>query len=583
MKLSVRGASHSRKISFRVDGFPRGVAVDPQGLARFMERRAPGRDALSTSRREPDKVVFVSGVERGFTTGGSIEGEIANTDFRPGDYGAERTVPRPGHADFPQWVEFGRIPTGGGSNSGRMTAALAAAGWLALKFLGERGVSVSSRTVSIGGRKDGFEETILAAKADGDSVGGVVECEVSGLRPGLGGSLFAGVESAVSSIVFAIPGVKGIEFGNGFEAAGLRGSANNDAFRVVDGRVVAATNRHGGVLGGRTSGMPVVFRVAMKPTPTVFIPQRSVDLASMSDAECVSKGRHDPCIALRALPVIEAAAAFALAGIVADDEKEHPRICLVLSGRTLAEDLAIYGKERYFADMVELRADFLSDAERAMVSSFPAMVDVPVVLTFRRRRDGGEFDGSEDERRRFFENALVPGCGFRYVDFEDDFRDGGLSALARGAGATVIRSLHLFDAPPDAPFADTLRRLAGDEGEIPKLAFTPRSFADVERLFREMESFGDMPHIVCAMGKTGFATRVLAAKLGSFLTYASSSLPSGIGHATATGLVRDWRVRAVTKNARVVFTRGEDAFGEAIRLNSGFAVEEEDAVAVPAV
>ena len=578
MELSVTGASHSRKIGFRLAGFPAGVKIDDEALRRFMERRAPGRDAFSTPRKEADAVVFTHGVSGGVTDGDAVEGEIANTDFRPGDYGADRTVPRPGHADFPQWVRFGRIPTGGGSNSGRMTAALCAAGWLCLEYLALKGVKVSARVVSVGGEEGNPDDAILAAKSEGDSVGGVIECEISGLGPGLGGSLFAGVESALSAAMFAIPGVKGIEFGNGFAAARLRGSGNNDAFAVKDGKVVTETNRHGGILGGRTSGMPVVFRVAMKPTPTIFKPQKSVDLAKMDETPCESKGRHDPCIARRAVPVVEAMAAYAVGGIVRDDEISHPRICLVLTGRTLAEDVAMYEAERYFTDMVELRVDFLSPEERAKASSFPEMVDVPAILTFRRRKDGGEFDGGEDERREFFKRTLAKSPRFAYVDFEDDFRDGELSAMAEKAGAKTIRSLHDFSGAP-AAFKAALVELRGD-GEIPKIAFMPQSSEDVARLFREAVTFGDFPRIICAMGEKGVATRVLAGRLGSILTYASTGPLAALGHFSPKALVRDWRIKSTGPASRVVEAQSIE---DAIRLNADFAVQEEDAVAVPAL
>jgi chorismate synthase len=576
VELSVTGASHSRKIGFRLEGFPAGVKIDEEALRGFMERRAPGRDAFSTSRKEPDAVVFTRGVANGATDGSAVEGEIANTDFRPGDYGEERTVPRPGHADFPQWVRFGRIPTGGGSNSGRMTAALCAAGWLCLEYLAAKGVEVSAKVVSVGGAEGNSDEEILAAKSEGDSVGGVIECEISGLKPGLGGSLFAGVESALSAAMFAIPGVKGIEFGNGFAAARLRGSENNDAFSVEGGKVVTETNRHGGILGGRTSSMPIVFRIAMKPTPTIFKPQQSVDLAKMEKAACESKGRHDPCIARRAVPAVEAMAAYAIAGIVRDDEIMHPRICLVLTGRTLAEDVAMYEAERYFTDMVELRADFLSPEEREKAASFPGMVDVPAILTFRRRRDGGEFDGGEDERREFFRRTLAASPRFAYVDFESDFRDAELSAAAEKAGAKVVRSLHDFSGAP-ADFKAALAELRGD-GETPKIAFMPKSPDDVARLFREAETFGDFPRIICAMGEKGLATRVLAGRLGSILTYASTGALASLGHFSPRALVRDWRVRTTGPATRVVEAASVE---EAIRLNADFSVQEEDAVAVP--
>lgn len=299
LKLEVYGESHAPKIGMRLEGFPQGLKVDFDALKAFMERRAPGRDEFSTPRREPDEPKFISGVKNGVTTGETIEAIIVNANTRSGDY--EKSVPRPGHADYPNFVKYGKIPAGGGSNSGRMTAPMCIAGALALQALAERGVKVSS-TVK-------FTGDILAAKAEGDSVGGVIECEITGLPVGLGGSMFDGVDGAIAQAIFGIPGVKGIEFGNGFEAAMLKGSENNDAFYVENGKVVTKTNRHGGILGGMTSAMPVVFRVALKPTPSIYKSQDSVDLNTLEPTELTVRGRHDPCIALRARPVIEALAA----------------------------------------------------------------------------------------------------------------------------------------------------------------------------------------------------------------------------------------------------------------------------------
>ena len=301
LKFEVYGESHAPKIGMRLEGFPAGLKIDFDALKAFMERRAPGRDEFSTPRREPDEPQFIAGVKDGVTTGETIEAVIVNTNTRSGDY--EKSIPRPGHADYPNWVKYGKIPAGGGSNSGRMTAPMCIAGALALQALAERGVSVSSKVL--------FTGDILAAKAEGDSVGGVIECEITGLPVGLGGSMFDGIDGAIAEAVFGIPGVKGIEFGNGFKAASLKGSENNDAFKIEDGKVVTETNRHGGVLGGMTSGMPLVFRVALKPTPSIYKSQKSVDLEKMEPAELTVRGRHDPCIALRARPVIEALAAFA--------------------------------------------------------------------------------------------------------------------------------------------------------------------------------------------------------------------------------------------------------------------------------
>ena len=448
-------------MTFEIEGFPHGIEVDADALRAFMERRAPGRDRLSTARRESDEVVFTKGVVGGVTDGGTIRGEIANRDMRPGDYGAERTVPRPGHADFGQWVEQGAIPSGGGKNSGRLTAPLCAAGALCLQWLAQRGISVSAHVDTIGGKAKGFEKTILAAKKSGDSVGGTIVCEARGLPAGLGGALFDGIESEISAAVFAVPGVKGIEFGNGFAAAAMRGSANDDSFVVKGGVVATKGNNHGGILGGRTSGMPLVFKVAMKPTPTVFKPLASVDLATMKAAECAMKGRHDPCIALRAVPVVEAVTAFAIADAILADEAAYSRICLTLTGKTLAEDIAQYESQRYFADMVELRVDLLAKEERAKVLEFPKMLaksspwKVPVVLTFRRACDGGAFKGKEKERVKFFKKTfsalhalhVLHGSKIDYVDFEDGFDDDALVALAHDAGAKVVRSLHDFKGP----------------------------------------------------------------------------------------------------------------------------------------
>ena len=310
MKFDVYGASHAPCIGMRLEGFPADFPIDRAALQAFLDRRAPGRDALSTARRESDEPEFLSGLADGKTTGGTIEAIIRNTDTRSGDY--ERTVPRPGHADWPNYVKTGAIPAGGGANSGRMTAAMCVAGGLCLQALEKRGILVHAEVVASG--------DVAAAKAEGDSVGGVVACRIEGLAPGLGGPMFDGLDGALSFALFGIPGVKGVEFGNGFAAAALRGSENNDAFAVREGRVVTLTNNHGGILGGMTSGMPVTFRVALKPTPSIYKEQRSVDLATGRETVLRVRGRHDPCIAYRAVPVVEALAAFTVLDFILESE-----------------------------------------------------------------------------------------------------------------------------------------------------------------------------------------------------------------------------------------------------------------------
>lgn len=555
LRLSLHGQSHADALEFKLENFPEGFRIDTENLAEFMERRAPGRDSLSSSRMEPDKIEFVSGVNGYVTDGTTIAGRIANKDVRAADYGAERTVPRPGHADFGQWVRYGRIPTGGGMNSGRLTALLCAAGGICKQYLERRGIVISARIACVHGKTSDIDREIAGARDEGDSVGGTILCEATGLTPGLGGALFNGVETELSGALFAIPGVNGVEFGNGFAAAQLKGSENDDPFRIENGAVVTSGNHHGGILGGRTSGMPLVFKVSMKPTPTVFRPLPSVDLATMSNSVIEMKGRHDPCIARRAVPVVEAVAAFVLADMILADEAVRPRICLTLTGHTLDEDFKQYSSQRYFTDMVELRVDLLDAAERGRVVDFPEMVNVPVILTFRRKCDGGAFDGPESVRVDFFRevltrddlsrNGLSAGHlarAFAYVDFEDDFRNADLSDLAEKAGIKIIRSLHDFSGPV-YDIANRCRALRGKTSEIPKIAFKPGGLGDVERLFRETSGFTDIPHITLAMGATGIASRILASRTHSMLTFASVSGLKELGHMTPAELVKTYRFR----------------------------------------
>ena len=623
LRLDVRGASHAKKMTFSLENFPAGFRIDSAALKAFMERRAPGRDKLSTARRESDEVVFTAGVKDGVTTGGAIRGEIASRDMRPGDYGAERTIPRPGHADFGQWIQFGRIPTGGGKNSGRLTAPLCAAGALCRQWLAQRGIAVHSYIVAlgdvVGGNEKDYEKVILKARNDGDSVGGMIGCTVAGLPPGLGGPLFEGLESGITSAIFGVPGVKGVVFGDtlGCEFVSTTpGSQYNDHFAIKDGRVVTSLEKQGGIMGGRTYGMPVMFTVAMRPTPTVFKSQQSVDLATMKPAECVMKGRHDPCIVRRAVPVVEAVTAFAVMDAILADEAAHPRICLTLTGKTLAEDIAQYESQRYFTDMVELRVDLLKKSERAKVADFPAMMaksspwKVPIVLTFRKQCDGGAFKGSETERVKFFEKIFSAGkssrveraeslhdlhalhgskIGFDYVDFEDGFGGEKLLRHAHGAGAKVIRSLHKFDGPVKN-LASKLREL-GKNGDIAKIAFMPRSLADVSRLFTSIprspfpipHSPFPVPPILIAMGASGLATRVLAGRLGSPWTYASVGGLGSLGHVTPRDLVRDYRFRSITRGAALYGVTGWPlAKTRSPELhNEAFLVEDEDAVMIP--
>ena len=292
LRLEIFGQSHAESVGMTLEGVPAGARVDFDTLLRFMQRRAPGRSEYATP----------------------ITAVIRNTDVRPRDYDALRTVPRPGHADYSAWLRYGSIPTGGGEFSGRMTAPLCIAGGICLQLLENEGVSIRARVNEIGGAHDekAMHDKIMQAKAEGDSVGGVIECVAEGVPAGLGGALFGGMESRISAVVFGIPAVKGIEFGAGFASTRLLGSENNDEFCINGGRIETRGNNCGGILGGITDGMPLVFRAAVKPTPSIAKPQRSVDLHTLEETTIEIHGRHDACIVPRAVPCVEAAAAIAI-------------------------------------------------------------------------------------------------------------------------------------------------------------------------------------------------------------------------------------------------------------------------------
>lgn len=348
IKISVFGQSHSEAIGIVVDGIPAGIKLDMDKISRFMARRAPGKNAYSTKRKEADIPTIISGIVDGITCGAPLCAVIKNSDQHSKDYSKLKTLPRPSHSDFAAYVKHNGFNDirGGGNFSGRMTAPLCFAGAVAMQILEEKGIRIGAHIEKIAGVKDSrfdpvnvnadllkdvsskefpliddsVKEKILskieAARLDGDSVGGVIECAVTGLPAGLGEPMFDGVENIISRAVFAIPAIKGIEFGNGFDCADLRGSENNDDFTVTDGKVTSKTNNHGGILGGITSSMPVIFRVAVKPTPSISKPQMTVNLETMTQEELVIEGRHDPCIVPRAVPCIEAVTALALINLI---------------------------------------------------------------------------------------------------------------------------------------------------------------------------------------------------------------------------------------------------------------------------
>lgn len=320
LKIAIFGQSHSEAIGVTMDGLPAGFSIDMDELQSFMNRRAPGRDKYSTPRKEADKPDFISGLVGNVTCGAPLTAIIKNTNTRSSDYDNIRDIPRPGHVDFTAHVKYGGFEdvSGGGHFSGRLTAPLCIAGGIVKQILAESGITVDAVIKEIGGNSEDPYRAIEEARGRGDSVGGIIECTVNGLPAGIGNPMFDGVENNIAKAVFAIPAVKGIEFGRGFDAGRICGSENNDEFYYEGEQVRTRTNNHGGILGGITSGMPVVFRVAIKPTPSISIQQNSISYSRGEDDILRVRGRHDPCIVPRAVPCVEAACAIALYDLILD-------------------------------------------------------------------------------------------------------------------------------------------------------------------------------------------------------------------------------------------------------------------------
>lgn len=344
IRLSVFGESHGEAIGCVIDGLPAGVKLDMEKINKEMARRAPGRDKTSTPRKESDTPIILSGVLNGVTTGAPLAMEIRNSNTKSGDYKNIMTVPRPSHIDYPAYIKYGgnNDIRGGGHFSGRLTAPIVFAGAIAKQILEEKGINIGAHISRVGNvfdtpfdkneiSKDIFDDVlsntfpiiskeketemravIEDARLKTDSVGGAIECAVVGMPVGVGGNMFDTVESKLSSAIFGVPAVKGIEFGIGFDFAGEYASNVNDCYKVENGEVKLVSNNNGGILGGMTSGAPIVFNVAIKPTPSIALPQQSVNLETMENETLVIKGRHDPCIVPRAVPVIECITAFVI-------------------------------------------------------------------------------------------------------------------------------------------------------------------------------------------------------------------------------------------------------------------------------
>ncbi len=344
VKISVFGESHGNGIGIVIDGLPAGEKIDMDALLAQMGRRAPGKDKAATPRLEKDLPEILSGMLDDTTTGAPLCAVIRNTNTRSQDYSGLMIRPRPGHADYTGSVRYGGFNDvrGGGHFSARLTAPIVFAGAVCRQILERRGIKIAAHIASIGSinderfcgadipdelmerlsgavfglidqsREESMRALIEECRLSGDSIGGTIECAITGMPAGAGSPMFYGIENVISSVIFGVPAVKGIEFGSGFDGSALRGSENNDEFYYDGDTVKTRTNNHGGILGGISSGMPIIFRTAMKPTPSIAREQKTVDLEEKTDTVISVKGRHDPCIVVRAVPVIESAAALAV-------------------------------------------------------------------------------------------------------------------------------------------------------------------------------------------------------------------------------------------------------------------------------
>ncbi len=316
ISFNVFGESHGKCIGAVITGFPAGVEIDFDAIRRDMDRRKPGRDKLSTPRKEADEFEFVSGVMDGVTTGAPICVMIYNTSQHSSDYSKLKTTPRPSHADYAAYVKYNGFNDirGGGHFSGRLTAPIVCIGSLCKQYLAKKNITVNASVDSIGGIKntvseyvcEKIQELITSKAHEGDSVGGKVMCSATGIPVGIGGPLFDGIEGKLSQLLFGIPAVKAVEFGLGEDYSVSTGSEVNDQYRIENGDVVITSNNNGGITGGITNGNPIDVKVTFKPTPSIFKKQHSVDLANKENCDLQIQGRHDPCIVIRAVPVVEA-------------------------------------------------------------------------------------------------------------------------------------------------------------------------------------------------------------------------------------------------------------------------------------
>ncbi len=311
-RVTTYGESHGDAVGAIIEGCPAGLSISLDDMQKELDRRKPGTGPTVSAREEPDTLEIVSGIAAGMTTGKPIELRVRNKDARPSDYDDIIHRPRPGHADLAYYQKYGKIPAGGGRASARETVGRVMAGAVAKQVLAVHGIEVSGRIIEVHGSSSEHDREILAAKDANDSVGGVVEITARGVPPGLGEPVFDKLDADLAKALMSIGGVKGIEIGAGFGAAKMLGSENNDAIIVEQGALKTRTNNAGGILGGISNGMPIICRIAVKPTSSIGIEQDTVDLDTMKPAKITVKGRHDPCICPRIVPVAEAMVAITI-------------------------------------------------------------------------------------------------------------------------------------------------------------------------------------------------------------------------------------------------------------------------------
>lgn len=354
VKLSIFGGSHTEAIGVVIDGLPAGEPINFDEILVQMSRRAPGKDSTSTPRKESDFPKIISGYLNGKTTGAPLCAVIENTNVRSRDYSDLKAHPRPGHADYTAFVKYGgnNDIRGGGHFSGRLTACLVFAGAVCRQILARKGIFIGAHALSVHNISDSSFDPVLISKKElfplsqeyfpvldftakknmtacienarekGDSVGGIVECAAVGVPAGIGSPMFGGIENIISSVIYGIPAVKGVEFGDGFAVGAAYGSQNNDEFYYdTQNSILTRTNHCGGILGGISTGMPIIFRAAVKPTPSIALEQQTVNLQTHSNEILQIHGRHDPCIVPRAVPVVENTAAIALLDLIAESGK----------------------------------------------------------------------------------------------------------------------------------------------------------------------------------------------------------------------------------------------------------------------